>query len=64
MIAQELYDWRDETGAISGLDLHELFQALTGDPSPVGRTKISLDKLRTLAEEGWRDAQAVLDALA
>lgn len=64
MTAQQLYDWREETSAISGMDLHMLFQELVGDPSPRGKTEIDVDKLRDLAEQGYKDAQAVLDALA
>lgn len=61
--AQKLYDWREETAAISGSDLHTLFHELVGDPSPAGRTPISLEKLIALAESGYEDARVALAAL-
>ena len=60
MTAQQLYDWRDETGAISGTDLHMLFQELIGDPSPAGNTPILMADLAQLAEGGDMDAEAAL----
>lgn len=47
--AQDLYDRREEYGEISGNDLHDLFQALTGDPSPTGRTSIDASRLDAYA---------------
>jgi len=43
--AQQLYDRREQFGEISGTDLHEIFQAVCGDPSPAGRTPIDLAAL-------------------
>jgi hypothetical protein len=48
--AQDLYDRRDETGEISGNDLHEIFEAICGDPSPAGRTPISRASLAAHAQ--------------
>lgn len=45
MKAQTLYDIREEFGHIDGMQLHRLFQELTGDPSPSGRTEIDADAL-------------------
>mgnify|MGYP000859624637 CR=1 FL=1 len=61
--AQALYDWRDRTGAISGTELHQLFQTLTGDPSPRGRTPIFLAALAMLAATD-ADADAAYQAMA
>lgn len=48
--AQELYDRRERLGEITGADLHTIFRALCdGEPSPVGRTEISLEALRAHA---------------
>ena len=63
MTAQQLYDWRDETGAISGTDLHMLFQELIGDPSPSGHVAIPIAALVALAERGNEDAAAALVAV-
>ena len=60
MTAQQLYDWRETTSAISGTDLHMLFQELTGDPSPAGDTPIPMAALALLAEAGDTDAEAAL----
>ena len=49
--AQDLYDRRDEYGEIDGCDLHKLFQELTGDPSPAGRTPIDAAQLAQIAAE-------------
>jgi hypothetical protein len=49
--AQDLYDRREEYAEISGTDLHELFQTLTGDPSPDGRTPISAAALSAHAAD-------------
>ena len=51
LTAQTLYDIRDEHGDIDGNDLHWLFQRLTGDPSPAGRTPIDAPLLRRIGEE-------------
>jgi len=40
MPAQLLYDWRAVTGFISGMDLHDAFCAMCGDPSPSGNQRI------------------------
>lgn len=63
LTAQKLYDWREETAVISGTELAQLFQELTGEPSPVGRTPISLSKLIDLAADGYDDARLALAAL-
>lgn len=49
--AQVLYDERERAAAISGSDLHDLFRAVCGDPSPSGRVLISRDRLRAYAQE-------------
>lgn len=49
--AQDLYERRDEYAEISGNDLHELFHALTGDPSPAGRTPIDAGGLASYAAD-------------
>lgn len=51
MKAQDLYDLRDETGLISGTDLHEVFQAVCGEPSPAGMRDISPGKLEAYASD-------------
>lgn len=51
MIAQNLYDARDEFGMIDGNDLHELFQAVCGDPSPAGQTPIDAAALADYAAD-------------
>lgn len=45
MIAQVLYDKRETSAQISGSDLHILFYAVCGEPSPAGRTEIEISKL-------------------
>jgi hypothetical protein len=49
LTAQDLYDRRDERGEIDGRELHEIFQAICGDPSPTGRTAIDTEALRSYA---------------
>lgn len=50
--AQVLYDARDQYAIISGLELHDLFRAVCGgEPSPAGRTPISVAALRQAATE-------------
>lgn len=51
MTAQDLYDIRDKHGDIDGNDLHWLFEQLTGDPSPAGRTPIDAAALRRIGNE-------------
>lgn len=52
LTAQTLYDWREQTGAMSGADLHELFRDLyDGEPSPSGRWELPMGRLRELAEQ-------------
>lgn len=51
MKAQDLYDRRDIYGEISGSDLHDLFNALIGDPSPAGRTPIDPAALAAYADD-------------
>lgn len=41
MQAQQLYDWRDKEGLISGKDLHDLFFQIMNDPSPSGSREVS-----------------------
>ena len=68
--AQQLYNWREQTQEISGTELAQLFQELTGEPSPSGRTKIDMDAVAAIAENGtatWYGgasaAQAARDVL-
>lgn len=58
--AQDLYDWREATAAISGTDLHRLFQDILGDPSPAGRRPIGLADIAELARDGDEDAMVAL----
>ena len=51
LTAQDLYERREEYGEISGIDLHELFQVVCGDPSPAGRTPIDIDSLSFYAAD-------------
>lgn len=54
--AQVLYDARDQYAIISGLELHDLFRAVCGgEPSPAGRTPISIAALRQAAAEMGED---------
>ena len=65
MTAQFLYDLRALTGFISGSDLHELFQKLTGDPSPSGIKPISITRAyvvcHALEMEMNREVGEILD---
>ena len=54
--AQFLYDLRELTGFISGGDLHDLFERLTGDPAPKGATLINL-------QDAMRACPALLNEL-
>lgn len=59
--AQDLYDWRERTGAISGTDLHNLFRTLLdGEPSPPGRTILYVEEIQALADAGDTLAQVAL----
>ena len=49
--AQGLYDRREEYAEIDGNDLHKLFDAVTGDPSPAGRTIIDAEARAEYAEQ-------------
>lgn len=51
MTAQDIYNLQDEM-LIDGKDMHALFAELTGDPSPSGRTKIDMDAVAAIAENG------------
>lgn len=51
MKAQELYDCRERYADIDGTDLHWLFEQLSGDPSPAGRTPIDAAALRRIGDE-------------
>lgn len=51
LTAQMLYDVREAHGDIDGNDLHWLFEQLTGDPSPSGRTPIDPVALGWIGEE-------------
>jgi len=68
LVAQDLYDWRERTAAISGSDLHDLFRALcNGEPSPRGATVIDGERLRVVAacNDGIaEDARRFLEATA
>lgn len=48
---EDLYNARDEFQTISGTELHELFQAVCGDPSPAGRTPIDAAALAAYAAD-------------
>ena len=41
MIAQKLYDFREEWEFCSGVDLHGFFETQVGDPSPSGKVEIN-----------------------
>jgi len=66
--AQNMYDWRERTAAISGSDLHDLFRALCdGEPSPRGATVIDGERLRVVASGNdgiAEDARRFLEATA
>lgn len=47
--AQDLYTAREHTAAIDGNELHELFAAVCGGPSPAGRTEIDTAALADYA---------------
>lgn len=47
--AQDLYDRREEYGEIDGQELHNIFRAILGSPSPAGRTAIKAEALRDYA---------------
>ena len=49
--AQQLYNWREQTQEISGTELAQLFQELTGAPSPAGRTPIDIARMERIAAE-------------
>ena len=52
--AQDLYDWREATEKISGLDLHDIFRAVCdGEPSPSGYAIVSRDKLKKEMPRSW-----------
>ncbi len=52
LIAQSLYDYREESGMISRTELHDLFRAVcNGEPSPSRRTAIDPARLRAYADE-------------
>ncbi len=53
--AQLLYDLREQVMPISGTELHEIFNALLGDPSPSGKTII---EVRALEELGRTNGNA------
>ena len=43
MLAQKLYNFREEFETFSGQDLHEFFNEQVGDPSPSGYVEIDTD---------------------
>lgn len=57
--AQELYNLRAVTGFCSGMELHELFKKLVGEPSPSGRKTFRTYRLATTNSTG----QKALDLL-
>lgn len=42
LTAQDLYDLREATGFVSGTDLQAAFTELVGEPSPKGKTPITV----------------------
>lgn len=66
--AQAIYDERDEFAQFSGTAMHALFEEVLGEPSPAGRTPISVDALIRVAghpedTDARRAARAVLRGL-
>ena len=51
LTAQDIYNLQ-HLMLIDGKDMHALFAELTGDPSPSGRTKIDMDAVAAIAENG------------
>lgn len=57
VFAQDLYDLREATGFVSGTDLHDAFTELVGEPSPKGKTLV------TIPNEHWlRSAAATANS--
>lgn len=54
MKCQVLYNLREATGWISGNDLHDLFYALVGDPSPSGRDEFEPAKLKKIDKKAYQ----------
>jgi hypothetical protein len=52
--AQTLYDLREETGFVSGLDLHDFFYWQVGDQSPSGHVDISTEEALDLFNAAMR----------
>lgn len=63
MKAQQLYDIREEFGHIDGMQLHRLFQELTGDPSPSGRTEIDTAELSAQIGQWNEDMDAFIKSV-
>jgi len=61
MKAQTLYDVREEDAQIDGSELHRLFEELTGDPSPSGRTLIDPATLRAQIGEWNADMHRFIE---
>ena len=59
---QVFYDVRDLTGHVSGNDLHEMFNEMTGEPSPSGNESVDLEKIKEtkLGEEFLAELNAPL----
>ena len=63
MRCQVLYNLRDAVAWISGEDLHDLFYALVGDPSPSGKVEFDIKKLKNLDSEAFDWLQRELFSL-
>ena len=65
VLAQHMYDAREETGLISGSDLHEIFGSIGGgDMSPPGRQRYLASHLARLASEYRSQAASLRPAVA
>ena len=51
MKAQKMYELRERTGFCAGTDLHDFFEAQTGDPSPKGRVEIDESAAQAFVNE-------------
>lgn len=51
MKAQKLYDLREEVAFCSGMDLHDFFESVLGDPSPSGHQTIDPLKAKAFVRQ-------------
>jgi len=51
--AQKLYDWRAETSAVSGTDMHLFFAAVCGYLTPSGNDEISIERIEEVAKGNY-----------